>query len=40
MKTDQANEWFDDCAWSESMRFLPNLDHKDFWVMYCMGAEL
>jgi len=40
MTTEQANEYFDDAGWNESMRFLPNIEHRDFWKMYCMGQEL
>jgi hypothetical protein len=38
--TDEAHEWFDDAAWDEAMRALPDLDHKDLWRTYCAGGEL
>ena len=40
MTTDEADAYFDDCAWNESMNFLPDVNHLDFWKMYCMGREL
>jgi hypothetical protein len=46
MFTDQADEEFDEAGWQEALRAGqhapgPNqLDHRDFWKMYCAGGEL
>ena len=44
MSTTEAFEEFDDAAWQEALSnltYLPQqIDHGDFWRMYCAGHEL